>query len=263
MSLGAIISITIFLGIIFICLSQICISKSHVAYAHSFEPNSLSTFLELAYRADIELSLANVNFPSNMTLALDHGERAVELLNNVYRSDDDIVDDSDFIRKYNEAVNSPNGTIHALVVADLVDDVLKEYGKAFDLEYDLTNMSNMIMVPLISKSGPGYSHSLQSSNMSKSNTAKNNLDTIVNFEHYQSAQQLAKKAYKVFNSQLRPLSASYNRMNTDVALPTLEQSLVSLESLVNKKADGQDLMILMHRQLHPSLQSAFNLKLRR
>ena len=36
------------------------------ADAHSFSPNSLSTFNSLAYEADVELSLANSNFLSNM-----------------------------------------------------------------------------------------------------------------------------------------------------------------------------------------------------
>ena len=48
------------------------------------------------------LSLANSNFPSNITLALYHGKNAVELLDDVYRLDDEIIDDTDFVRKYNE-----------------------------------------------------------------------------------------------------------------------------------------------------------------
>ena len=73
------------------------------ADAHSFSPNSLSTFISLAYEADVELSLANSNFPSNITLALYHGKNAVELLDDAYRLDDEIIDDTDFVRKYNEA----------------------------------------------------------------------------------------------------------------------------------------------------------------
>jgi hypothetical protein len=266
-SLGAIIATTISLGIIIIVLTQIYINKNQVAYAHSFEPNSLSTFLELAYRAEIELSLSNANFPSNVTLALDQAERSVEFLNDVYRLDDDLVDDSDFIRKYNDAMNSPNGTIHALVVANLVDDALREYGKAFDLDYDLTNMSNMNTMPLMPMSSPDSSPGFQSLNMSTfayqtSNMSTDNLDSIVNFGHYQSAQQLSRKAYQIFNSQLRPLSASSNNMDIDTTLPKLEQSLVSLESLVNKKAEAKDIMMLVHGQLHPSLQLAFDLKLK-
>jgi hypothetical protein len=106
----------------------------------------LSTFISLAHEADVELSLANSNFPSNITLALDHSKNAVKLMDDAYYSDDDIIDDIDFVRKYNEALNSRNTTIQALVVANIVDQILREYREAFDIQYDLTNMSNMAMM---------------------------------------------------------------------------------------------------------------------
>src|SRR5919112_517580 len=115
------------------------------AYAHDFAPNSLSTFLTVSLTADIELTLADSNFPSNVTLALDHAEKAVDLVNAAYYSDDDILYDNDFINRYNEALANQNVTIQALVVANLVDQVLKEYGEAIDSRYDLTNMSKMAM----------------------------------------------------------------------------------------------------------------------
>ena len=126
----------------FVALVDVC-NNTTSAYAHSFSPNSLSTLISLAIEADVELSLANSNFPSNITLVLDHGKNAVNLMDEAYRSDDDIIDDTDFIRKYNEALNSQNTTVQALVVANIVDQILREYGEAFDIQYDLTNMSNM------------------------------------------------------------------------------------------------------------------------
>jgi hypothetical protein len=106
---------------------------------------TLSTFISLAYEADVELLLANSNFPSNITLALYHSKNAVELLDDAYRLDDVIIDDTDFVRKYNEAQNSKNATIQALVIANIVDLILREYGEAFGIHYDLANMSNMNM----------------------------------------------------------------------------------------------------------------------
>ncbi|HKG87957.1 MAG TPA: hypothetical protein VKA95_06495 [Nitrososphaeraceae archaeon] len=263
MSLGAIISIIISLGIIFIGLSQICISKSHIAYAHSFEPNSLSTFLELAYRADIELSLANVNFPSNVTLALDHGERAVKLLNDVYRSDDDIVDDSDFIRKYNEALKSQNTTVQALAVANIVDQILREYGEAFDIKYDLTNMSNMNMMTMQTASSSDSSSPSYSMNMptnSNIEAENNNYTNVVNIDNYQSAQKLSENVFQVFKDQLHPLTVSSNNAN-QAAIIMLEKSLLDLKYLINNKASAQDIMGLVHGKLHPSIQLAYDLKL--
>jgi len=112
-------------------------------YAHNFVPNDSATFLTRVYRTEVELSLSKDNFPRNVTMALDHIDDASEVMNDAYRTDEDIIDDSDFINKYNQAVSDTNCTIHALVLANIVDQVLREYGEAFDIDYDLTNMSNM------------------------------------------------------------------------------------------------------------------------
>jgi hypothetical protein len=37
------------------------------------------------------------------------------IMNYAYRSDDEIIDDIDFVRKYNNAMSSQNETIHALL----------------------------------------------------------------------------------------------------------------------------------------------------
>jgi hypothetical protein len=248
------------------------------ADAHSFEPNSLSTFLELGHRADVELLLAKANFPSNMTLALDHGERAVKLLNDVYRLDDDIIEDSDFNRKYNEAQNSKNVTVQALVVANIVDEILRDYGRALDIQYDLTNMSNMNMnmnmqnmsnMKMQSMSNPD---SLISSPLSCSSNKpfhsdvegkenNNNHTDIINFDNYQSAQKLSESVIQIFSNRLCPLTEPTNNANK-TAVIRIHDSLIDLKYLLNNKASAQDIMMLVHGNLHPSLQTAYNLKLK-
>src|SRR5215204_1556466 len=104
-------------------------------YAHNFVPNDSATFLTRVYRTEVELSLSKDNFPRNVTMALDHIDDASEVMNDAYRTDEDIIDDSDFINKYNQAVSDTNCTIHALVLANIVDQVLREYGEAFDIGY--------------------------------------------------------------------------------------------------------------------------------
>ncbi|HJY11064.1 MAG TPA: hypothetical protein VJ250_08935, partial [Nitrososphaeraceae archaeon] len=222
-----------------------------------------------------ELSLAKTNFPSNMTLAIDHGERAVKLLNDVYRLDDDIVDDSDFNRKYNEAQNSKNTTVQALVVANIVDQILREYGRAFDIDYDLTNMSNMNMNMQninmqnmnISNSDSAISSPLScSSNEPFHSDVKgiqnndNNTD-IINFDNYQSAQKLSESVIQIFNNRLCPLTELTNNANK-TAVIRIHDSLIDLKYLLNNKALAQDIMMLVHGNLHPSLQMAYNLKLK-
>jgi hypothetical protein len=268
---ATIVSLLLLLGIILTVLVN-TYSNNQLAYAHNFSPNALSTFITLVHRAGIELLLANNNFPSNVTLALDHGEKAVKLMDDAYYSDEDIIDDTDFIRRYNEALNSNNSTIHALAVANIVDQILREYSEAFDTGYDLTNMSNMMMIPMQtipnsdSRSSPSPSHSMNMNmNMSMhSNIVAEENDSstkIVNMDNYQSAQQLSESVYEIFENQLRSLNmSSSNTNNTGITM--VEKSLFALKDSVNNKASAQDIMMLVHGQLHPNLQLAYNLKLK-
>jgi hypothetical protein len=80
------ITILIFLlGMVLVGLTNS--NNNQLAYAHNFTPNSLSTFLTLVYRAQIELSLATDNFPLNVTMALDHAEDAAKLIDYTYYFD--------------------------------------------------------------------------------------------------------------------------------------------------------------------------------
>jgi DNA-binding protein Fis len=254
---------------IFVALVDVC-NNNTSAYAHNFSPNSLSTFISLAHEADVELLLANSNFPSNITLALDHSKNVVKLMDDAYYSDDDIIDDIDFVRRYNEALNSRNTTIQALVVANIVDQILREYGEAFDIQYDLTNMSNMAMMGGGNSSSMAMSSTLNDNNSASMNMPmnsnieaeeKNNYTNIINIDNYQSAQKLSEKAYQVFKNQLRPLAASSNNAN-QTAIIMVEKSLLDLNYLINNKASAQDIMGLVHGKLHPSLQLAYDLKIK-
>src|ERR671910_343801 len=201
------------LGMVFAGLANS--NNNQLTYAHNFTPNSLSTFITLVYRAQVELSLANGSFPLNVTIALDHAEDAAQLIDDAYYFDEEIVDDADFTRKYNEALNSRNSTIHALVIANIIDQILREYGKAFDIGYDLTNMSNMMRADM-----PDVT------------------------------------------SYPAPPSGSANNTDTSI-MARLEKSIKDLSYLVEIKAPAQEIMILVHGEIHPSLQLAYDLILKR
>jgi hypothetical protein len=253
-----IIGLLLFSTIIFIGLAHLYnnINTQHVAYAHNFVPNTLSIFLTLVHRAQVELDLAKNNFPSNVTLALHHGENAAKLIEDAYYYDDEIVDDTDFVKRYNEAKNSHNATVHALVIANIADQILREYGEAFDIGYDLTNMSNMLM--------PTKSNSDSSSSSTTMNLAEGNDNStkIVNMDNYQSAQQLSQRLYQIFENQPNSSPTSSNNTNSNAAVTMVEKSLFYLKQMIDKKGSAQDLMMLVHGQLHPNLQLAYDLKLK-
>ena len=247
-------------------------SNNTAGYAHSFSPNSLSTFISIVHAADVEFSLANSNFPPNITLALGHSKNAVKLMNYAYRSDDEIIDDIDFVRKYNNAMSSQNETIHALVVANIVDRILSEYGEALDLQYDLTNMSNMNMAmqdmsnsdSFIFPSFPAHitNESIPIIERGDNNNNNTTNTSVVNFDNYVSAQKLSEVVLQIFNDQLSPLAGSSNNTANKAAIAMIDKDLIELKDLLKNRASAQDVMMLVHGRLHPSLQFAYDLKLK-
>jgi hypothetical protein len=247
-------------------------NNNTLVYAHNFSPNILSTLMSLAHEADIELSLANSSFPSNITLALYHGENAVKLINDAYRVDDEIIDDTDFIKKYNEAQNSKNATIQALVVANIIDQILREYGEAIGIQYDMTNMSNMNMnmtTQSRSNSDPDldstFSSSPNSTNVSihskLEGVGNNNNTNIINYDNYQSAQKLSERVSLIFSNQLVPISELLNGANR-ITINMIHETLTHLDNFIDNKASAQDMMMLVHMKIHPALQAGYNLKLK-
>jgi hypothetical protein len=189
-----------------------------------------------------------------VTLALDHAEDAAKLIDDAYYFDEDIIDDTDFIERYDEALNTHNSTIRGLVIANIVDQVLKAYGEAFDIRYDLTNMSNMMDAPDINSSSANDP-------ITKKSTNQNNTPQVINIADYQSAQKLSEKAYQIFRTDLPYLFPSSN--NTIASAVTgLEKSMADLNRLIDDKAPAQELMMVVHEQVHPNLQLAYILKLK-
>jgi hypothetical protein len=96
---------------------------------------------------------------------------------------------------------------------------------------------------------------------------------LVNIDDYQSVQRLSEVAYLIFkNELLQQQSLSYsnntdndnnngnNNSNNNI-ISKLEKRMVDLKNSVNDKVSAQELMALVHTQIHPSLQLAYNLRL--
>jgi uncharacterized protein YhjY with autotransporter beta-barrel domain len=66
-------------------------------------------------------------------------------LNDAYQFGEDIAGDTDFIREYKEQLNNTNSTIQALTLANVVDEIRRNYANALEVDFDLTNISNLGM----------------------------------------------------------------------------------------------------------------------
>jgi hypothetical protein len=91
----------------------------------------------------------------------------------------------------------------------------------------------------------------------KSNYMTNNI--IVNPADYQTAQALSNKAQQIFNKDLKPIAAPTSNVTTFIV--KLENDLIQLRDAVNNNAAPMDVMMIVHTQIHPNMQKAYNLQL--
>ncbi len=177
-----------------------------------------------------------------------------------------------------------NSRIDALAFAELTDAVLSNYGKAYNVGFDMTNMSNMVMASSNASSGPKVMNSTVKTN--NSDTGSTNLNTnmnmnmnsmnnsssnipnkgkmdngyqLIHIADYQSAQALAKKGYAFFKSDLRHMANN----NKVVFVNNLEKGLLHLNNSIANKVSPIEIMMIVHTEIHPNLLEAFNLELRK
>ena len=170
-------------------------------------------------------------------------------------------------------------TIQPLAFADLVDSVLINYGNAYAVGFDMTNMSNMAMMGGDSSgmtmddmakddddnNNTNADINMGSMNMSSHTTMNMESETkgnysLVDIADYQSAQALAAKALEIFNVELKPMASNNN--NTTAFIANLENGLTQLNNSIRNKAPPMDIMMIVHTQVHPNLLEGFNLELR-
>jgi hypothetical protein len=117
-------------------------------------------------------------------------------------------------------------------------------------------MSNMLITSISAHGEKRHSNNLEKSD-------DNDELVLVNIWNYQNAQALSGKAVEVFERNLRPLTqVDNNSSNSDIAYITkVENSFMELNNLLNnKKALPENLMEIVHTQIHPSLHLAYNLE---
>ena len=172
--------------------------------------------------------------------------------------------------------------LQALAFANVIDGMLINYGKAYRVGFDMTNMSNMVMIGNNSSAssmvmsnpvtGNNSGASNMNMNMNSMNSSFNNMTghagemntgySLVNVSDYQSAQALATKAFEVFSAKLKHTTMTNNK-NVTGFVTNLENGLTQLNDSIAKKASPLDVMMIVHTQIHPNLLEGFNLQLRK
>ena len=180
-----------------------------------------------------------------------------------------------------------NTKLQALAFGNVIDAVLINYGKAYHVGFDMTNMSNMVMTGnnsspssmvmsnSVTGNNSGTSNRTMNMNMPSVNTSSNTMImtghggemnmgySLSNVSDYQSAQGLAAKAFEIFNTKLKHSTPTPSENKNVTAFVTnLENGLTHLNDSIAKKASPLDVMMIVHTQIHPNLLEAFNLQLR-
>jgi hypothetical protein len=251
----------------------VCSFHVQIAYSHDFSTTDESTLVTLVEQIKAETQLVIDSYLSNENYsAQEHAINAAELMKvleaNMTQTDPPSFD---ITQIYDQG--QKNSTTLALVVANTVDDVLRKYGSAFDVGFDMTNMSNMMnmdMMMTMPKMDNNSSHSMDmmttakvidnassSMLMGNSNTSMNMDSDLVNMGDYEIAKVLSSNINELFSTQLRPRSL----VNETANLNTLENSLQRLEQAVNVKALPEVMMDIVHVQIHPMLQRVYDLQL--
>jgi len=180
-------------------------------------------------------------------------------------------------------VAEQNAKIEALSFANVIDSVLINYGNAFHVGFDMTNMSNMVMTGKNSNTVPMEMNNSVNGNNSATNNMNMNMNmhtmntssntttqrgihmsdgySLVNVSDYQSAKALTIKASEIFNNKLK--STNMNDKNVTVFITNLDDGLTQLNNLIANKSSPLDVMTVVHTQIHPNLLEAFSLQLRK
>lgn len=258
------------------------------AYAHDFNSDESSSFLALIESIKVELELARINLASNSTIATEHATHAHEHLDDhtveeisernerlgrdlpaaleelhmsignssatevqtKIQNINDLLDETLSVRIDREQLT--NATTQAVFVATLVDGALEHYKEAHGLGSNETGH------------GGNDTHDSDESAMSMNETdsmGNNETDiaqneAITDIVSYQTAQGLADRALEVFTGTVKELALA----NSTEAVAAIEAGLLRLNQSVTDKASPNEIELIVHSEIHPNLQRAYDLQ---
>ena len=255
----------------------------HPVFAHTFIQNSDADLIAKIQEFKVESKLIAINISDNKisqwhiaksqeywgvnemnTLSQQNATLATSLstaINDLYslssntNSDPTIASQkSDMLNQLLDQVESTeisnsvqnNATVQSLAIINVLNQVLTDYGDAIGSNVDLTNMANMNMS---SMSG------MQSGSMSSMNGMSGMSSTIVNQAAYQSAQELMTVSQSMFQD-LKPISPP----SASPYLDKVGTALGNLQQAIGTKESGNDVMMIVHVQIHPNFISGLNIQ---
>lgn len=261
------------------------------AYAHEFSSNESSDFLALVEGIKVELELAERNLASNSTIATEHAEHAHEHLDeeiieeiaernerlgrdlpaaleelhmsignssaaelqSQVQNINNLLDETVSVRIDRDQLT--NSTTQAVFVASLVDGALEHYKIAHGIGANGTGHGGNETHDSHGTNESGMSME-EGHNMEDNKTAVAQNGSIVDIVSYQTAQGLANRALLIFNDTVAELAPA----NSTETVALIQDGLQKLNQSIASRAPVDEVEVIVHGEVHPNLQQAFNLQ---
>lgn len=287
-------NITILLTSFTIIIGSVNLFSFQNSFAHNFSPDESAHFLTIVDKIKVESELAANNTGNNNSSAQLHANNALlnydshtkdelgernerianelddtlnQLLEESQTDQSQLTDTAETIAAIlDEAISARidveqvnNSTIQALVLASIVDTALQNYGDAYHVGFDLTNMSNLNKETSTNETTTTNGHTDHTS----TNTSIHS--DIVNHTNYESALAFSNTALEKYKNDIAtdslPISEENNTINSQNYLKNLENGLTEYNNAIKNKENPMKVMEIVHTQIHPNLQILFNLKI--
>ncbi len=283
-------------GIIF--MSAVYAIPSQRAFAHTFSGDESASFLALVEVIKVQLQLVKSDLETNKTNSLEHAEHAAEHLdndtideikerNNRLGTDlpaaltdlhetlesgnptaadidkkvtniNNLLDETISVRVENTQLS--NSTVQGLMLANIVDEILESYGGAYGIEEQehdegSRNMSEGSMN--MSDESSNDTMQMDEGNTTTMEGGSSEHTTIVNMAEYETAQALTARAQELFDTKLKAMAEA----EASQAIADLDAGLKHLKQAIDDKAPRDDVMVIVHSEVHPNIQKSYNLQI--
>ncbi|MEJ7642728.1 MAG: hypothetical protein WKF36_11145, partial [Candidatus Nitrosocosmicus sp.] len=228
-----------------------------ITYAHNFNTDDNSSFLTLINMLIIENRLLNDSIPINNNPSyMEHIENTENILEDILISEDSFTVNSDQFY---------NNTVIALVVANLADEVLRNYGHAFGVPSNI--MLSMNFSKIINSQNKSddtanrnikNNHTMHQANSSAAAAAAS--APMIDKPSYISTIKLSDRILELYSNELNGTSSEYTYINK--AKSDLGSAVYELKKAGESKESPYKIMEIVHGKVHPNLQLAFNLTLK-
>ncbi len=233
------------------------LALKHVADATEIQTRSNdTTSFPIPYLDDLRQLIESIDVDSEKTDSLLRINKTIDSASRFL--DNKIVSEID-------SRDLRNSTIQALNIANMTDEILREYAIAYGIEPVIAtsgNMGNMMDMSAMDSSidSPPDSMGMEDNRFPSASR-------IDNISNYQNAQGLASKALELFRDDLKPLelpNTTRSFLTADIrstSVSGLEDGLSLLLSLIDDKKPYSDIMQIIHGPVHTNLFLAYDLKM--